>query len=157
MHSSSSREVIVLAVEATLHPRRRQVLFRGMTSEGLSASDSGSVGFSGATCGAGTGARGGGTPFASTLGTLFGALSGLMTGAVTGVSSTVECLPFVHGSRARNSSKLRTRGLQHDQPGKRASATRVAAMEIAKGWGRLHPTLGAFVEIGGSRVIETIF
>jgi hypothetical protein len=34
----------------------------------------------------------------------------------TGVSSTVECLPVVHGGISRNSSKVRTRGLQHFQP-----------------------------------------
>jgi hypothetical protein len=33
-----------------------------------------------------------------------------------GVSSTVECLPVVHGGMARNSSNVRTRGLQHFQP-----------------------------------------
>jgi hypothetical protein len=38
------------------------------------------------------------------------------TGAGVGVSSTVECLPVVHGGIERNSSKVRTRGLQHFQP-----------------------------------------
>ena len=33
-----------------------------------------------------------------------------------GVSSTVECFPVVHGGISRNSSKVRTRGLQHFQP-----------------------------------------
>lgn len=33
-----------------------------------------------------------------------------------GVSSTVECLPVVHGGMVRNSSKVRTRVLQHFQP-----------------------------------------
>jgi len=28
----------------------------------------------------------------------------------------VECLPVVHGGMARNSSKVRTRGLQHFHP-----------------------------------------
>lgn len=28
----------------------------------------------------------------------------------------MECLPVVHGGMARNSSKVRTRGLQHFQP-----------------------------------------
>lgn len=37
-------------------------------------------------------------------------------GGSTGVSSTVECLPVVQGGMARNSSKVRTRGLQHFQP-----------------------------------------
>ena len=35
---------------------------------------------------------------------------------VAGVSSTVECTPVVHGGMERNSSKVRTRGLQHVQP-----------------------------------------
>jgi hypothetical protein len=39
-------------------------------------------------------------------------------GSGAGVSSTVECLPVVHGGMARNSSKVKTRGLQHFQPGK---------------------------------------
>lgn len=33
-----------------------------------------------------------------------------------GVSSTVLCLPVVHGGMERNSSKVRTRGLQHAHP-----------------------------------------
>lgn len=37
-------------------------------------------------------------------------------GASFGVSSTVECLPVVQGGMVRNSSKVRTRGLQHFQP-----------------------------------------
>lgn len=37
-------------------------------------------------------------------------------GADAGVSSTVECLPVVHGDIERNSSNVRTRGLQHFQP-----------------------------------------
>ena len=32
------------------------------------------------------------------------------------VSSTVECLPVVHGGMARNSSNVKTLGLQHFQP-----------------------------------------
>lgn len=33
-----------------------------------------------------------------------------------GVSSSVECLPVVHGGMVKNSSNVRTRGLQHFQP-----------------------------------------
>ena len=40
----------------------------------------------------------------------------LVTGSEGGVSSTVECFPRVHGGIARNSSKVRTRGLQQFQP-----------------------------------------
>jgi hypothetical protein len=32
------------------------------------------------------------------------------------VSSTVECLPVVHGGMVKNSSNVRTRVLQHFQP-----------------------------------------
>jgi len=39
---------------------------------------------------------------------------GLGSGA--GVSSTVLCLPVVQGGISMNSSKVRTRGLQHFQP-----------------------------------------
>ena len=42
--------------------------------------------------------------------------SGALVGSGTGVSSTVECLPVVQGGMARNSSNVRTRGLQHFQP-----------------------------------------
>jgi hypothetical protein len=38
------------------------------------------------------------------------------TGTGVVVSSTVECLPVVHGGIERNSLKVRTRGLQHVQP-----------------------------------------
>ena len=34
-----------------------------------------------------------------------------------GGMSVVECLPVVHGGISMNSSKVRTRGLQHSQPG----------------------------------------
>jgi hypothetical protein len=40
----------------------------------------------------------------------------LSLGAYAVVSSTVECLPVVQGGMARNSSKVRKRGLQHFQP-----------------------------------------
>lgn len=33
-----------------------------------------------------------------------------------GVSSVVECLPVVQGGIERNSSNVKTRGLQHFQP-----------------------------------------
>jgi hypothetical protein len=42
--------------------------------------------------------------------------SGALAGSGAGVSSTSECVPVVQGSMARNSSKVRTRGLQHFQP-----------------------------------------
>lgn len=44
MHSSPSREVFSSAGEVTSQPRRRQVVFAGMTIEGSSDSDSGGAG-----------------------------------------------------------------------------------------------------------------
>ena len=38
------------------------------------------------------------------------------TGSRFRLSSTVECLPVVHGGIDRNSSNVKTRGLQHFQP-----------------------------------------
>lgn len=42
--------------------------------------------------------------------------SSTVFGGGAGVSSMVECLPVVQGGIARNSSNVRTRGLQHIQP-----------------------------------------
>ncbi len=42
--------------------------------------------------------------------------SDVVDGSGFGVSSTVECLPIVHGGISRNSSKVKKRGLQHFQP-----------------------------------------
>lgn len=58
-------------------------------------------------------------PMATGVG--LGVLSGSIWGASfaasgASVSSTVECFPVVHGGMLRNSSKLRTRGLQHFHP-----------------------------------------
>jgi hypothetical protein len=53
-----------------------------------------------------------------------GGASAVLMCSGAGVSSTVECLPVVHGAMSRNSSKVRTRGLQHFQPGKLAVSQR---------------------------------
>lgn len=50
-----------------------------------------------------------------------GAMTSSALGLGTGVSSTVECFPVVHGGMARNSSKVKTRGLQHFQPARSAT------------------------------------
>lgn len=57
-------------------------------------------------------------PFSSADFTRVGAgTSGtFVCGGGAGVSSTAECLPLVQGGMERNSSKVRTRGLQHFQP-----------------------------------------
>lgn len=59
-----------------------------------------------------------GMPFSSEGFTRVGAgTSGaFVCGGGAGVSSTAECLPLVQGGMERNSSKVRTRGLQHFQP-----------------------------------------
>lgn len=54
-------------------------------------------------------------------GTAFGAAIGVASisalgASGLGVSSTVECFPVVQGGMDMNSSKVRTRGLQHSQP-----------------------------------------
>jgi len=69
----------------------------------------------------------GGSPFAADVGlTAMGFVAGLSPAgsgcsAGPGVSSTVECLPVVQGGMARNSSKVRKRGLQHFHPRSRVS------------------------------------
>jgi hypothetical protein len=45
-----------------------------------------------------------------------GGSSAAFVGSGAGVSSTSECLPVVQGGMERNSSNVRTRGLQHFQP-----------------------------------------
>lgn len=56
--------------------------------------------------------------FAIAMGFRRGASSSAFVSFTAGaeLSSTVECLPVVHGGMARNSSNVRTRGLQHFQP-----------------------------------------
>jgi hypothetical protein len=64
------------------------------------------VGILAASCGSvGFGAAASTAAFSSSVG-----------GGGAGVSSTAECLPVVQGGILRNSSKVRTRGLQHFQP-----------------------------------------
>lgn len=54
-------------------------------------------------------------------GTGAGGASVTLGGSGAGVSSTVEWLPVVHGGISRNSSNVKTRGLQHFQPEKLTS------------------------------------
>lgn len=91
----------------------------GISREGSSSSDSGGGGGGVATVwGAATGCRVGNE--VSCVGA-----GGLVTVAVdsvpcffstSGGMSVVLCLPVVQGGMERNSSKVRTRGLQHFQP-----------------------------------------
>lgn len=122
-------------LNVVLHPFRRHVAFAGIASEG--SSESGSEG--------GAGVDGGGTAAAGAMGCVVGgACSSSFSARVAilevsalgassfGVSSTVECFPVVHGGIVRNSSKVRTRGLQHFQPNHSSES----AMALSK-----HPIL----------------
>lgn len=119
MHSSSFREI--LSSCDLPHARLLQVAPAGILVSGSSDSSSGGSGF-GVDDGTGCSAaarlveRG----FVTGTGTGVGAAettsSAAGFGGGAGVSSTVECLPVVQGGIARNSSKVRTRGLQHFQP-----------------------------------------
>jgi hypothetical protein len=75
----------------------------------------------GAYCGAATAAgretgRGAGRGSEGIGGVTKSPVGGGRAGAGAGVSSTVEWCPVVQGGMERNSSKVRTRGLQHFQP-----------------------------------------
>jgi hypothetical protein len=50
------------------------------------------------------------------LGTSLRVASGASFFSIWGGRSVVLCFPWVHGSISRNSSKVRTRGLQHFHP-----------------------------------------
>jgi hypothetical protein len=69
-------------------------------------------------CGAwAVGARpGAGSEADVVVGASVGASPGAALGSSAGVSSTVLCLPVVQGGMVMNSSKVKTRGLQHFHP-----------------------------------------
>lgn len=134
MHFSSSRAVDPVYVAP--HPFRRHVALAGISRSGSSESGSG----------VGAGGVGGGMAgeMAERSGTLVwtgagsGGGSATLGGSGAGVSSTVECLPVVHGGMARNSSKVKTRGLQHFQPGAISLGISVATTAaIAAMYGRM--------------------
>lgn len=111
-----------MSAELAPHPRLLHVTLSGIAASGSSESDSGAAAASGALDCPGVGTRGGGcaVPFEIGLGFGGGAFSSeALEGSGIGVSSTVLCLPVVHGGMLRNSSKVRTLGLQHFQPAKR--------------------------------------
>ena len=106
--------------DSTLQPRRRQVVFGGMTASGSSDSNSSSGGADSATgcavvAGTGLGRRGVGIGVATGCGG-GAAVEVFSSGSGAGESSIVECLPLVQGGIDMNSSNVRTRGLQHFQP-----------------------------------------
>ena len=131
MHVSSSRDTFGLYT--SLQPRRRQVAFSGIDSEGSSESGSGGgAGVAVLLVGVGIGA------VLVEIGVVTGTVSlvdsdcpvppyreiSAFLGSSLGVSSTVVCLPVVQGGMLRNSSKVRTRGLQHFQPARGVSYVR---------------------------------
>lgn len=59
-------------------------------------------------------------------------------GSGFGVSSTEECLPYVQGGIERNSSKVRTRGLQHFQPVSKVSFSAPVLQSDVKRQARRH-------------------
>lgn len=106
-----------------MQPRLLQVAFSVISSDGSSDSDSGG----GAGDLAGDGAAIAGCvlklPLLAIVEIGFGGggvgwVSSEVAGggAGVGVSSTVECFPVVQGGISRNSSKVKTRGLQHFHP-----------------------------------------
>lgn len=77
----------------------------------------------------------------------------------TGVSSTVECFPVVHGGMARNSSKVRTRGLQHFQPISSVSTAyghSIASIKASQPWQRIEPTFLSLMEYWRARMVNTL-
>lgn len=92
------------------------------------------------------GACGAGARVGVTLGSGFG-------GSGVGVSSMVECFPVVQGGIERNSSKVRTRGLQHFQP---VMPSVLVAIESECMRGHADTFL-AFVEDGRARMIDAVF
>jgi hypothetical protein len=62
------------------------------------------------------GARPGAGSEAGVVDARVGASAGAALGSSAGVSSTVLCLPVVQGGMVMNSSKVKTRGLQHFHP-----------------------------------------
>jgi len=115
--------LLSFVLDSTLQPRRRQVVLAGMVASGSSDSNSSKTGADSATgfaatAGAGLGRRGVGTGVAVGCAVGVAFASGVASSAGgAGESSIVECLPVVHGGIDMNSSNVRTRGLQHFQPG----------------------------------------
>lgn len=106
-----------------MQPRLLQEVFAATSSDGSSDSDSGAGAGEGAGDGAATAVRDPKAPLIAVAEMGFGgkgrgraSSEGAGGGAGAGVSSTVECFPVVQGGISRNSSNVKTRGLQHFQP-----------------------------------------
>lgn len=107
------------------------VALAGTAASGSSDSSSGGAGeadgFGVAVCCVAWGLRGAGAGRESTCFACGSCAAGVGSGA--GVSSTVECMPVVHGGISINSSKVKTRVLQHFQPG-RGQSLAVTARQL---------------------------
>jgi hypothetical protein len=127
-YTQTSSSLALEPLYVSLQPRRLHVAPCGIVADGSSDSESGGGAGEREGVGVASGARDldgssdESEPFVETE-TGFGGAGigkasseGACFGAGTGVSSTVECLPVVHGGISRNSSNVRTRGLQHFQP-----------------------------------------
>lgn len=172
-HVSSSRALDPVYVTPQVF--RRHVALAGISNEGSSESGSSGAGFAGvgvAMAGEIAG-RSGRVVFVS-AGVGAGGSSVAFLGSGAGVSSTVECLPVVHGGMARNSSKVKTRGLQHFQPAKSANCQKTSCAtraydsklglskrgqikRIRNSSSTKVPTLLPLVEHWGARMINTVF
>ena len=71
--------------------------------------------------------------------------SAVCFGCSIGVSSIVECIPVVHGGMAKNSSNVKTRGLQHFQP--ECLVSRLSLQATCELWGGVCSHLSALHEI----------
>ena len=114
MHFSPS----LLPVYDCPHAFRLQILPCGISKLGSSSSDSGGGGGGvGIACGGAIGALDASSVDVVGFGTAVAASdASTCFFSIVGGMSVVECLPVVQGGIARNSSKVRTRGLQHFHP-----------------------------------------
>lgn len=84
-------------------------------------------------------------------GAMFSDSTGFAAGFGAGVSSTVECFPVVHGGIERNSSKVKTRGLQQFQPGDISQHVDHFERDLERVSGHLSALHGILVDRGGKR------
>ena len=99
------------------HAFRLHSLPLGISKLGSSDSDSGGGGGGVAVdCGAVTGEREASDAEADGLDATGTSAASTCFFSISGGMSVVECLPVVQAGMARNSSNVRTRGLQHFQP-----------------------------------------
>lgn len=150
-HVSVSLRPVPFLYEAP-HARRLHVRPSGISSAGSSSSDSGGGGGGGVAEGVATltGARGRAGPAVWDVVVSFrrAGSEGASFFSIWGGRSVVLCLPVVQGAISRNSSKVKTRGLQHFQPviarfgqferlGRREDQVRTFLAFVEDGWARV--------------------